>query len=52
MMNALLIGSGAPPNLWGESILSVCFIQHRPFKKTRTIPYELWKGYVMTRDFN
>ena len=35
MMNAILISSGAPPNLWGEIILSACHIQNRiPYKKT------------------
>ena len=47
MMNVLLISSGAPKNLWGEAILSTCFIQNRiPFKKTNKTPYELWKGHV------
>ena len=29
MMNAMLVSSGAPLNLWGEAILSVCHIQNR-----------------------
>ena len=28
MMNAILISSGAPLNLWGEAILSACHIQN------------------------
>ena len=47
MMNVLLISFGTLPNLWGEAILSVHFIQNRvPFKKTGATPYELWKGYA------
>ena len=33
MMNAMLVSSGAPLNLWGEAVLSACHIQNR-------IPYE------------
>ena len=47
MMNALLVSSGAPNNLWGEAILSACFLQNRiPHRKTNKTPYELWKGFV------
>ncbi|CAH9143287.1 unnamed protein product [Cuscuta epithymum] len=47
MMNALLISSGAPDNLWGEAILSACHLQNRiPYKHNKRTPYELWKGYV------
>ncbi|KAJ9680257.1 hypothetical protein PVL29_019539 [Vitis rotundifolia] len=47
MMNAMLVSSGAPLNLWGEAILSACHIQNRiPYKKTGKTPYELWKGYA------
>ena len=45
MMNALLLSSGLPQNLWGEAILSVNYILNRiPHKKTNKSPYELWKG--------
>ena len=45
MMNALLLSSGLPQNLWGEAILSANYILHRiPHKKTNKSPYELWKG--------
>ena len=45
MMNAMLVSLGAPLNLWGEAILSACYIQNRiPYKKTGKTPYELWKG--------
>ena len=47
IMNAMLVSSGTPLNLWGEAILSTCHIQNRiPYKKTGKNPYELWKGYV------
>ncbi|KAJ9684091.1 hypothetical protein PVL29_016537 [Vitis rotundifolia] len=47
MMNAMLVSSGAPLNLWGEAILSACHIQNRiPYKKTSKTLYELWKGYA------
>ena len=47
MMNAMLVSSAAPNNLWGEALLSACFLQNRiPHKKTQKTPYELWKGSV------
>ena len=45
MMNAMLISSGLPQNLWGEAILSANYILNKlPKKKTKKTPYELWKG--------
>ena len=45
MMNALMINSGSPRNVWGESILRGNKILNRvPHRKTQSIPYELWKG--------
>lgn len=45
MVNAMLASSGLPSNLWGEAILSACYILNRvPFKKSDKTPYELWKG--------
>ena len=45
MMNAMLLSSGIPQNLWGEAILSANYVLNRiPHKKTKSIPYELWKG--------
>lgn len=42
MMNAMLISSGLPLNMWGEAILSSCHIQNRiPYKKIGKTPYEL-----------
>ena len=48
-MNALLISSGLPQNLWGEVILTANQILNRvPHSKTNVIPNEKWKG----RKFN
>ena len=46
MMNAMLLSSGLPQNLWGEAILSVNYILNKVLhKKTHKTPYELWKGH-------
>ena len=45
-MNAMLISFNALDNLWGETLLTECFLQKRiPHKKTGKTPYELWKGF-------
>uniref|UniRef100_A0A2N9HZD6 Integrase catalytic domain-containing protein n=1 Tax=Fagus sylvatica TaxID=28930 RepID=A0A2N9HZD6_FAGSY len=45
MMNAMLISSGLPSNMWGEAILSACHVLNRvPHKRIRKTPYELWEG--------
>jgi len=42
MINVLLISSFAPNNLWGEAILTACFLQNRiPEKKIGLSFYEL-----------
>ena len=42
MMNAMLVSSGTPLNLWEKAILSTCHIQNKmPYKKTGKTPYEL-----------
>ncbi|KAL0418531.1 UNVERIFIED_CONTAM: Retrovirus-related Pol polyprotein from transposon TNT 1-94 [Sesamum radiatum] len=44
MMNAMLINSGLPQNLWGEAILSANHILNKIPQKDKTeTPYELWK---------
>ena len=44
MMNAMLLSLGLPQNLWGEAILFANYVLNRiPHKKTKSIPYELWK---------
>ena len=46
MMNVMLISSNSPNNLWGEALLTTCFLQNRiPHKKTGKTPYVLWKGF-------
>ena len=45
MMNAMLLSSGLPQNLWGEAILSANYVLNRiPHKKSYSTPYELWIG--------
>ncbi|PHT29367.1 hypothetical protein CQW23_31044 [Capsicum baccatum] len=44
-MNALLISSGLPQNLWGEAIRTAnCILNRVPHTKTQSIPYGKWKG--------
>ncbi|RVW83338.1 Retrovirus-related Pol polyprotein from transposon TNT 1-94 [Vitis vinifera] len=44
MMNAMLLSSGLPQNLWGEALLSANYILNKmPHKKTLKTPYDLWK---------
>ena len=44
-MNAMLISSGLPSNMWMEAILSACHVLNRvPHKKIRKTSYELWEG--------
>jgi len=45
MMNAMLISSTLPDNMWGQVVLTSCFILNRiSYKNLDQIPYELWKG--------
>lgn len=47
MMNAMLVSSSTPHNLWGEAVLISRFLQNRiPHKKIGKTPYELWKDYL------
>ena len=44
-MNAMLISSGLPQNMWGKVILSASYLLNKvPKKKAEKTPYELWKG--------
>ena len=46
MMNAMLISSGLPDNMWGEAVLSANYVLNKvPHKKLDKTPYELWKGH-------
>ncbi|GAB2291261.1 hypothetical protein Dimus_038157 [Dionaea muscipula] len=52
MMNALLISSGLPQNMWGEAILTVNYILNKvPRKKIDKTPYELWHGRKLSYDY-
>ena len=44
MMNATLISSRLPQNIWGEAILTANYLLNKAPKKSRKTPYELWKG--------
>ena len=49
MMNAMLISSGLLQNLWGKLFLSpiiflINCLEKKKKKKTKKMPYELWKG--------
>ena len=45
-MNPILLTSELPQNLWGEALLSANYIHNKVLhKKTRKIPYELWKSH-------
>lgn len=46
-MNAMLLSSGLPNNMWGDALLSACYILNRvPHKRLDKTPYELWRGYA------
>ena len=47
MMNAMLLSSGLPNNMWGEAVLSANYVLNKiPRKKLDKSPYELWHGRV------
>ncbi|TYK08238.1 ty1-copia retrotransposon protein [Cucumis melo var. makuwa] len=47
MMNVMLLSSGLSDNMWGEAVLSACFVLNRiPHKRLDKTPYELWKGHA------
>jgi len=52
IMNVMLLSAGLPNNMWGEPILSACYILDRVLhKKLDQTPYELWKGYTPNLSF-
>ena len=52
MMNAMLVSSGLPQNMWGEAILTANYILNIvPRKKLDKTPYELFKGRSPTYNF-
>ena len=51
MMNAMLISSGLPQNLWGEAILSTNIILNKVHrKKVNQTPNEMWHGRVQSNN--
>ncbi|KAH7844842.1 hypothetical protein Vadar_032277 [Vaccinium darrowii] len=45
MMNAMLVSSGLPKNMWGEAVLTANYLLNLvPRKKLEKTPYELLKG--------
>ncbi|KAJ9545520.1 hypothetical protein OSB04_025227 [Centaurea solstitialis] len=45
MVNCMLNQLGLPTNLWGEALLTACYIHKRITSRViPTSPYELWKG--------
>ena len=45
MMNAMLVSSGLPQNMWGDAVLSANYVLNKiPPKKLDKTPYELFKG--------
>ena len=43
-MNALMLNSGSPRNLWGKpSLQLIKYSIEYPIEKIQSIPYELWK---------
>ena len=47
MMNAMLISSGLPQNMWGEAFLYTNYLLNKVSKKkAEKTPYELWKGWM------
>ncbi|KAJ9543865.1 LOW QUALITY PROTEIN: hypothetical protein OSB04_023572 [Centaurea solstitialis] len=52
MVNCMLNQSGLPTNLWGEALLTACYL-HNPLtsRVIPTSPYELWKGRKPDLDY-
>jgi len=52
MINAMHISSCLSDNMWGEIVLTACFILDRvPHNQLDMTPYELWKGYASNLNF-
>ena len=51
-MNAMLLSSSLFDNMWGDAILSVCYILNKVHdKKLDKTPYELWKCFAPNLDY-
>ena len=49
MVNCMLLSSGAPENLWGEALISACFILNRVSQRDSDVTlYERWKKKLLT----
>ena len=45
MVNAMILNAKLPNNLWGEALLTACYLNNRILsKKFKVYLYELWKG--------
>ena len=45
MINAMLISSGLPQNMWRKAIVTANYLLNKvPKNKAKKTPYELWKG--------
>nr|KAJ0202827.1 hypothetical protein LSAT_V11C500278000 [Lactuca sativa] len=52
MVNCMLNQSGQPNNLWGEALLTACYVHNRITSRViPTSPYELWKGRKPNLDY-
>ena len=52
MVNAILISSGLPENLWEEALMSSYFILNKiPVKDSGKIPHEFWKDKAPNLNF-
>ena len=52
MVNYMLNQSGLPTNMWGEALLTACYIHNRITSRViPTSPYELWKGRQPNLDY-
>jgi len=44
IVNCMLLSSGAPENLWGETLLSAYLLNRASQRDSDVTPYERWKG--------
>ena len=52
LMNSMLLSSSLSNNMWGEAVLSACYILNRvPHKNFDKTSYELWKGFAPNLKF-
>lgn len=52
MINSMLLNAKLPHNLWGEALLTACYIHNRiPSRNFKVAPYELWLGRKPTLEY-